>query len=109
MRSLSAAKNRRSFLDAIRVCPTPILGLAQTNELINLTGLLAGNYATLLSPVAVVSAVFSRQSIYMVLIGAALTLTFPHIISENLDKRHLAAKILAIIMITGATAGLAII
>jgi hypothetical protein len=42
-------------------------------------GFASGNYATLLAPVAVV------------------------------DKRHLAVKILAITMITGGTAGLAII
>lgn len=83
------------------------LGLSQINEVVHLGGLLAGNSALLLAPVAVVSAVMtSTQSVYMVVIGALFTVSFSHLIKENISLDHFVVKLAAITMITAGTLGL---
>ncbi|MGI8648441.1 MAG: hypothetical protein ACR2JX_09495 [Mycobacteriales bacterium] len=98
---------RSSFLLTMSRKRAAALGLSQINEVVHFGGLLAGNYALLLAPVAVVSAVMtSTQSVYMVLIGALLTVTFSHLIKENISRDHLVVKLAAITMITAGTLGL---
>lgn len=90
---LVAPTARRSFWQTVRPRPGFVFGLSFINEMFYLIGVLAQNYAVLLAPVAVVQAVLGMQSIYMIAIGALLTHFWPHIITENISRKHLLLKI----------------
>jgi len=74
------------------------------SELMTISGNLLTNFALLLAPVAMVFLVGSFQPAIVLILTILGTKFFPHIITENLDKRVLIPKIIAIlIMIIGST------
>jgi drug/metabolite transporter (DMT)-like permease len=93
---------RRGFLDILRRHRGQAIGLSGLNEVINLGGVIAMRYAMFLAPIAVVQAISSVQAIFLVVVGVILTLLFPRFIKENIGRKHLLQKVLAIgIMILG--------
>lgn len=91
---------RRQFMMLFRQSPGAIVGINAANELINLGGGLGVRFASLLAPVALVSAVSSTTTLFVFAIGVLLTLFFPRLGSEDLSARHLARKAIAAVLVT---------
>ncbi len=70
-----------------------------TSELLYILGNLSNNFATLLAPVAVVLVVSSYQSLFVFIIGILLTVFLPKIAMEKISLKHLAHKLISILII----------
>jgi uncharacterized membrane protein len=93
---------RKQFVSVIKANKVPVLGLNGLNEVINIVAKLSMNFATLLAPLALVWVVNGFQPFFVFLYGLILTLFFPHFGTENLARKHIIQKIVAIlIMFTG--------
>ncbi len=69
-----------------------MIGINAANELINLGGGLGVRYASLLAPVALVSAISSSATFFVFLFGILLTRFFPKLGHEDLSRRSLIQK-----------------
>ncbi len=83
---------RRQFVALFRQSPGAVMAINGANELINLGGGLGVRAASLLAPVALVSAVSSTSTLFVFAIGIGLTLFFPHLGREDLSRRALLQK-----------------
>lgn len=91
---------RTHFIAAVKQNSTWILSLNVLNECIYMTGNIVFAFAYLLAPIALILLGEAYQPLFALLIGAFLTLFFPHILKEKLHMRHLWQKGLAI-LVTG--------
>src|SRR4029077_17472280 len=73
----------RQFVHLFARNPAAMLGVNAANELINLGGGLSVRYASLLAPVALVSAVASTTTLFVFLFGILLTVFFPALGRED--------------------------
>ena len=69
-----------------------MIGVNAANELINLGGGLGVRYASLLAPVALVSAISATTTFFVFLFGILLTLFFPRLGREDLSARNVIQK-----------------
>ena len=92
---------RRQFAELFRQNPGAVLGVNAANELINLGGGLSVRYASLLAPVAVVSAISSTTTLFVFIFGILLTLFLPKLGREDLSAGNLVRKALGALLITG--------
>jgi uncharacterized membrane protein len=83
---------RRQLTDLFRRNPGAMAGVNAANELINLGAGLAVRYATLLAPVALVSAISSTTTLFVFAIGILLTNFFPRLGREDLSTGNLVRK-----------------
>jgi len=83
---------RKQFLLLFRKNPGAVIGVNAANELINLGGGLGVRYASLLAPVALVSAISATSTFFVFLFGILLTLFFPRIGREDLSARNVIQK-----------------
>ena len=83
---------RRQFVTLFRKNPGAVIGVNAANELINLGGGLGVRYASLLAPVAVVSAISATTTFFVFLFGILLTLFFPSFGREDLSARNVYQK-----------------
>ena len=81
-----------------------LLAINASNELINLGGGLANRYALMFAPMAIVQAIGSTTTLFVFVIGVALTLLFPGISRETLAPRDLAQKGLAAALVAAGIA-----
>lgn len=94
---------RESFFLSIKINKSKIIKLNVLNETINIIGMLIFSFATLLAPLALVGVINGFQPLFVFLIGIGLTIFFPHLIKENIDKKVLLQKtIFIILMLLGA-------
>jgi len=89
---LAVPQYRRQFVRLFRRNPGPVIGVNAANELINLGGGLGVRYASLLAPVALVSAVSATTTFFVFLFGILLTLFLPRFGREDLAARNLLQK-----------------
>lgn len=89
---------RHAFLGALTGNTALSLTLNGLNEAISLTAGLIFSFATLLAPLALVQGVNAAQPLFVLAYGILLTFFFPHISEENLSRRHVVQKVLAIIL-----------
>jgi len=92
---------RRQFGQLLRLNPGPVVGVNAANELINLGGGLSVRYASLLAPVALVSAISSTTTIFVFGFGILLTLFLPKFGREDLSAANLTRKALGALLIAG--------
>jgi uncharacterized membrane protein len=92
---------RRQFSDLFRRNPGAVIGVNAANEVINLGGGLSVRYASLLAPVALVSAISSTTTFFVFFFGILLTLFFPKFGREDLSAGNLARKAVGALLITG--------
>lgn len=92
---------RRQFAHLFRRNPGAVLGVNAANELINLGGGLSVRFASLLAPVALVSAISSTTTFFVFAFGILLTLFFPRLGREDLEASNLARKGLGALLIAG--------
>lgn len=90
---------RRDFINSIIKNKIKIVYLNAINEGINIAALIIVTFASLLAPLALVSVLNGLTPVFVFLIGLFLTLVFPHIIKENVEKKTLLLKIVFIIII----------
>lgn len=89
----------REFVALFRRNPGPVIGVNAANELINLGGGLAVRFASLLAPVALVSAISSTTTLFVFVFGVLLTEFFPKLGREDLSLRNLAQKGISAILV----------
>ncbi|HEX4370086.1 MAG TPA: DMT family transporter [Rhizomicrobium sp.] len=92
---------RRQFADMFRRNPGAVIGVNAANEVINLGGGLSVRYASLLAPVALVSAISSTTTFFVFFFGILLTLFLPKFGREDLSAGNLARKAMGALLITG--------
>jgi drug/metabolite transporter (DMT)-like permease len=90
---------RRQFFGMFRKHPGAVLGINAANELINLGGGLAARYASLLGPVSLVQAIGGTTSFFVFVFGVVLSVFFPTLGRENLSRRNLIQKGIAVTLI----------
>jgi hypothetical protein len=83
---------RRQFMTLLRRNPGAVMGVNAANELINLGGGLGVRFASLLAPVALVSAISATTTFFVFLFGILLTLFFPKLGREELSARNVIQK-----------------
>jgi hypothetical protein len=84
--------------------PGPVIGVNAANELINLGGGLGVRYASLLAPVALVSAVSATTTFFVFLFGILLTVFLPKFGREDLSARNVIQKAVGgILIMAGVT------
>jgi drug/metabolite transporter (DMT)-like permease len=94
---------RQEFMQMNRQGGKKIFTLNTLSEILTIFGNLLTNYAIILAPVALVYLVSSFQPVVVLFITLIATKFFPNIAKENLTKKILLPKILAIvIMIAGS-------
>jgi uncharacterized membrane protein len=92
---------RRQFAEMFRQNPGAVIGVNAANEVINLGGGLSVRYASLLAPVALVSAISSTTTFFVFFFGILLTLFLPKFGREDLSAGNLVRKGLGALLITG--------
>jgi uncharacterized membrane protein len=97
---LAVPRYRRQFLHLFRRNPGAMIGVNTANEAINLGAGLGVRYASLLAPVALVSAISSTSTFFVFLFGILLTVFFPKLGREDLSTHNLIQKALGAILIT---------
>jgi drug/metabolite transporter (DMT)-like permease len=89
---LVVPKYRKQFVHLFRKNPGAVMGVNAANELINLGGGLGVRFASLLAPVALVSAISATSTFFVFLFGILLTIFFPRLGREDLSARNLLQK-----------------
>ncbi len=92
-------KYKKDFLYMISTRKRIVTIAILISELLVILGNVIFNFVSLLVPIALVFLVDSFQPLFVFLIGVVLTLFLPHISTERLAGRHLAQKIIAILII----------
>ena len=89
---LALPEYRKQFMTLFRRNPGAVIGVNAANELINLGGGLGVRYASLLAPVALVSAISATTTFFVFLFAILLTVFFPKIGREELSARNVIQK-----------------
>jgi len=101
---LAMPKYRKQFMTLFRRNPGAVIGVNAANELINLGGGLGVRYASLLAPVALVSAISATTTFFVFLFAILLTVFFPKIGREELSARNVIQKAVGGLLITAGVA-----
>lgn len=97
---LMRGKIRHQFAHVVRTHPGALFGVNGANELVNLGGGLSVRYATMLAPIALVSAVASTTTLFVVGFGTALSFWAPHLSREDISRASLIRKAIAAVVVT---------
>lgn len=97
---LSLQRYRVQFFALLRHYTRALLGVSAANELVNLGGGLAVRYATMLAPVALVSAVSSTTTLFVFAFGTGLSVAAPRYAREDLSRAGLIRKAIAAVVVT---------
>lgn len=93
-------KWRRQVIEILKQYGTKVVAINLINDGAGLSAGLIFNFALLITPIALVSVVGNGlQPFFVLLFGIVLTLISPKLANENLSKRHLTQKIIAILVI----------
>lgn len=93
-------KYRVSFLKVMRSNSMPVLGLNLLNEILYMFGTVMYGFAAMLAPVALVLLTETFQSIFVFVIAIVLIRMWPKFATEDVERRHVMKKMVAI-FITG--------
>lgn len=97
---LAVPKYRRQFALLLRTNTGALLAVNGANELINLGGGLGVRFATLLAPVALVSAISSTTTLFVFAFGTLLTVFAPRLSHEDISRGNLLRKAAAAAVVT---------
>jgi len=97
---LAVPKYRWQFALLLKTNTGALLGVNGANELINLGGGLGVRYATLLAPVALVSAISSTTTLFVFAFGTLLTIFAPRLSHEDISRSNLIRKAAAAAVVT---------
>jgi len=85
---------RRQFLQVIKENTASAISINGVNEVLNLIGKFAFNFASLLVPITLIWFVAGFQPFFVFVYGVILTLFFPHISKEKITRGHLTHRLL---------------
>lgn len=97
---LAVPHYRKQFVLLLGTNSGPLLGVNGANELINLGGGLGVRYAMLLAPVALVSAIASTTTLFVMAFGVLLSLFLPALSREEMSRANLMQKGVAALVVT---------
>lgn len=100
---LFVRRYRAEFLRVVHDNKREILMLNVGNEVLNITGKITFNAVSLLMPVTLAWILGGFQPVFTFVYGILLTLALPRFIKENIEKRVLIQKTIAIAAMLGAT------
>jgi uncharacterized membrane protein len=95
---LFVRKYREQFFAVIRVNTASALGLNGVNEVLNILAEMSMKFATTIAPIALVLVVNGLQPMFVFVYGIILTRFFPSIAQENMARKHLVQKCIAIVL-----------
>lgn len=90
---------RKSFFKEGIHLPFTTWGIMSLNQTIAIAAELSSSFAFSLAPVALVSVLTGTQSFFVLVFAIILSIKFPHILSEDIQKNTLLIKILSILLI----------
>jgi drug/metabolite transporter (DMT)-like permease len=90
---------RKSFMSLVKNSAVKISALNLFSEGLTVGGNVLTRYALLLAPVALVTTVAGLQPLFVLMLGAAMTILTPHILQEKISGKHLVQKIVCITLI----------
>lgn len=90
---------RQDFHNLIKSNGSTIIGLNVVNESLNTVAVALLQYASLLTPITLILLVNSLQPFIVFLIGLLLTLFLPKISQENITRKMLLQKSIAIVVV----------
>jgi drug/metabolite transporter (DMT)-like permease len=96
---IAVPKYLRQFLALFKRSPGAVISINAANELINLGGGLGVRFASLLAPVALVSAISSTSTLFVFLFGILLTRIAPALGREDISRRSLLQKGVATLLV----------
>lgn len=100
---ISVRRYRNDFISSFKKNGKKIIALNAFNEIISIIGIIIFTYAFMFAPLALVSVINGFQPLFVFLIGATLTIFFPSLIKEELNKKIILQKVIFIgLMIWGA-------
>lgn len=94
---------RQDFLAIFKQNGKQVFPLSFINESLNIVARACFNYATLLAPLALVTLVNGFQPFFVIGLGIIATLFIPIANKESLLKKHLAQKLVSVIIIFAGT------
>lgn len=94
-----AYMNRKSVISAIRKMPKISAGIVAIEEGIGLVALVFITLATALGLVTIVTGIAAIQPLIVFILSVILSLAFPNIIKEKLDRSAIVKKLLAVVLI----------
>lgn len=98
---LAFVKNyRRGFFNVLRTNKLQVLGINGLNEIINIIAKISFNVASILTPVTLVWIINGLQPLFVFVFGILLTVLLPKISKEDISKKTLIQRIIAIAVIT---------
>jgi uncharacterized membrane protein len=92
-------KYYKQFVTLLKTNTKALLSINGANELINLGGGLGVRFASLLAPVALVSAIASTSTLFVFIFGILLTIFLPRLAHEDLSRANLIQKGLAAVLV----------
>ncbi len=95
---------RRQFVALFRRSPGAVVAINAANELINLGGSMGVRFASLLAPVALVSAISSTATLFVFVFGIFLTAFAPRLGREDLSRGVLLQKGAAALLVAAGVA-----
>ena len=90
----------KQFKTLLKTNTKALLAVNGANELINLGGGLGVRFASLLAPVVIISAISSTTTLFVFIFGILLTIFFPKIAHEDISKKNLIQKGIAVVLVT---------
>ncbi len=92
-------KHRTNFIKSVKSLKPKIGGVVALNESMATLGRVMYNYALLIGPTSLVYVLSGTQSVFVFLYATVFSLFLPKIIKEEINKKIILPKIIAIILI----------
>jgi drug/metabolite transporter (DMT)-like permease len=80
-----------------------VLAGATVSAMLSMGGRMAFNYSLLLAPLVMVQLVQGTQAIFVLVIGTLLAIFIPKYGKENISRKHMAQKIVSILIVIAGT------
>jgi hypothetical protein len=94
---------RKQFINVLKENSRGVISVNVFNEILNIGAKLVANYAGMLVPVVLVNFANGLQPMFVFLIGLFITLFLPFINKEQVSKKHIIQRIVAIIILLFGT------
>ena len=89
---------REQFINVMKTNRVVVLSLNGANEILNIIAKVSFNFASLLTPITITWIVNGFQPLFVFGYGVILTLFLPKIVKEDIGRKSLIQKILAILV-----------
>lgn len=94
---------RVEFINVLRKNSMQVLTVNGTNEVVNIVAKIAFNVASLLTPITLTWIVNGLQPMFVFIYGIGLTIFLPKLSQENISRKILVQKVVAILIMLAGT------